>query len=100
MENKELIEDIKNVCIEYFGIIIKDDKANEILKEHPSIKEFGAYDTEERSNIINYICLDICNMKWPKYKDTDEYQLLFKKSIVENASSKGYELEEEAWIKK
>ena len=89
---EELIKDIKSVCLDYMSIVISDEQAVNILENNPSILEYGAYDTEERSNILYFVCLDICNMRVPMYKDTDEYCELFNKLLVANATSKGYGL--------
>lgn len=97
MENEELIQEIKDVCSDYMGIKITDKKAKEILDEHPTIRKFGADDTQERSNILDFVCLDICNMKVPLYGNTKEYKQKFQKGIIENAAIKGYELNEEDW---
>ncbi len=91
---KQLIEEIKNVCSGYMGINITEEKAKEILNEYPTIKKFGANDTQERDNILNFICLDICNMKVPTYGDTKECKENFNNGIIKNAVSKGYTLRE------
>lgn len=96
-KESELIQEIKDVTYVYMGIKITDKQASEILDEYPSIRKFGADDTEERSNIINHVCMDICNMKVPTYGDSQEYGNKFKKAIIENASLKGYELSKEEW---
>jgi len=94
---KKLIQEIKDVCDGYMGIKITDEIAKKILNEYPSIRKWGANDTEERSNIIDFVVLDICGMHTPKYGDTKEYKEKFKKGIIENATLKGYELDEESW---
>ncbi len=94
---EKLIQEIKDVCDGYMGIIITNEVAEKIFNEHPSIRKWGANDTEERGNIINFVCLDICGMKCPEYRDTKEYEKIFKKGIVENAALKGYELDKEVW---
>jgi hypothetical protein len=95
---KKLIKEIKDVCDGYMGIMMTDETAEKILNEYPTIRKWGANDTEERNNIIDFVCLDICGMHVPKYFDTKEYKEKFKKGVIENATLKGYELDKESWI--
>ena len=96
-EMKKLIKDIKDVCDCSMSIIITDEIAEKILNENPSIRQFGANDTEERSNIIDFVCRDICGMRVPRYGDSKEYKEKFKKAIIDNATFKGYKLNEQDW---
>lgn len=107
---KKDIEEVISIAKRYYGVIVAEEKAQELIKKNRDLaKELadGGLDTVGRSVLADAIVQDVlknvlCEVRdrhsgskyweWPMYGSTEEYKEAFDKAFKENAEVRGYKL--------
>jgi hypothetical protein len=89
-----LEEAVADILDDYYSVKIPRAELERMLKDNPqveaSVKQWSAYDTLTRSEIMKMVTRELSLEDWPIYGDSEEKQNAFHKALAAACASRGW----------